>query len=280
MKFIYIDESGSPADGDVFVMCGLMVDAYKLRKKTAEFDKMLENFLSKHPGTSTELKTSKLINGKGRWNRFDSTERKEFIKEVCKLAVSNGGKLFGIGISCKAFKEALAAEYNPPFGSRCWIGGGMFTCALVQKKMQGVRNSKGFTVFIMDDNKMHMPLLSDYLYQADAWYDGLYQVRGSRKQGKQTWIPRKNSNRFDQIINTPFAIKSHHSSLVQVADVLCYVYRRFLELLTNNEAWDGERAYYQSLVDILEPQRARLGQSPDTSCVKFYRAAKHPKWEL
>jgi hypothetical protein len=30
MKFIYIDESGSRDQGDVFVMCGLMVDAYPL----------------------------------------------------------------------------------------------------------------------------------------------------------------------------------------------------------------------------------------------------------
>ena len=34
MKFIYVDESGGRDQGDVFTMCGLMVDAYKLRKKT------------------------------------------------------------------------------------------------------------------------------------------------------------------------------------------------------------------------------------------------------
>ena len=65
MKFIYVDESGAAGDSDVFVMCGLMVDAYKLRKKTADFDKMLADFLAKHPGSSTELKTSRFINGKG-----------------------------------------------------------------------------------------------------------------------------------------------------------------------------------------------------------------------
>ena len=33
MKFIYVDESGSRDQGDAFVMCGLTVDACKLRKK-------------------------------------------------------------------------------------------------------------------------------------------------------------------------------------------------------------------------------------------------------
>lgn len=155
----------------------------------------------------------------------------------------------------------------------------MFTCALVQKKMQSVKNSKGLTVVIMDDNKVEMPQLSDGLYDADAWYDGLYQLRGS-KRGKKIWLPRSNSDRFDHIINTAFAIKSHHSSLVQVADAICYVYRRHLEMKSSGEAYAGEAAYYQSLVDILEPQREKLGQSPDAPCVTFYKAARHSEWAL
>ena len=41
MKFIYMDESGGRGRdrSDVFVMCGIMVDAYKLRKNTELFDK-------------------------------------------------------------------------------------------------------------------------------------------------------------------------------------------------------------------------------------------------
>jgi len=97
MKFIYVDESGSEGESDVFVMCGLMVDAYKLRKKTADFDKMLAEFLAKHPGSSTELKTSRFINGKGGWSKISPDERKAFLTDICNLAVANGGKLFGIG---------------------------------------------------------------------------------------------------------------------------------------------------------------------------------------
>ena len=33
------------------------------------------------------------------------------------------------------------------------------------------------------------------------------------------------------------------------------------------EAYAGEAAYYQSLVDILEPQREKLGQPPEAPCV-------------
>ncbi|PTQ72754.1 DUF3800 domain-containing protein [Celeribacter persicus] len=279
MKFIYIDESGSPGDGDVFVMCGLMVDAYKLRKKTSDFDWKLDELLKKHPGSGTELKTSRFINGKGGWSKIPPQERKDFLTDICRLAVANGGKLFGIAFSFQALNAAKAAGYGHPFGDSYWLAGGMFTAGLVQKKMQGIKNSKGLTVVIMDDNKAEMPQLSDGLYKADPWYDCLYQER-KKKRGKSIWVPRSDKDRFDHIINTAFAIKSDHSSLVQIADAICYVYRRHLELYAEAEAYAGEKDYYQGLVDILEPQREKLGHAPGDPGVTFFKEAVHQGWAI
>jgi hypothetical protein len=49
MKFSYVDESGDESQGDVFVMVGVLIDAYRLRKYTAKFDKMIVEFLARHP---------------------------------------------------------------------------------------------------------------------------------------------------------------------------------------------------------------------------------------
>ena len=38
MKFVYVDESGDQGQSDIFVMAGLLIDAYRLRKWTAAFD--------------------------------------------------------------------------------------------------------------------------------------------------------------------------------------------------------------------------------------------------
>ena len=114
MKFIYIDESGSRDQGDVFVTFGLMVDAYKLRKKTADFDQRLEALFAKHPGNRADFKTSRFINGKGGWREIDATERKAFLKSVCELAVENGGKIFGLGLSFTAFDAASAVGHVQP----------------------------------------------------------------------------------------------------------------------------------------------------------------------
>jgi hypothetical protein len=105
-----------------------------------------------------------------------------------------------------------------PFGNSYWLGAAMFIAALVQKKMQRIAKNKGHTVFICDDNKREMANLSDALYNADPWFDPIY-LQTSKK---------KKIARFNQIINSAFAIKSQHSSLVQVADAVSYAYRRHL----------------------------------------------------
>lgn len=279
MKFIYVDETGDRDQGDVFVMCGLMVDAYKLRKKTADFDEKLEELFARHPGTRTELKTKRFINGRGAWGGIDADERKQFLTEICRLAVSNGGKLFGVGISFQSFDAAIGAGHGHPFGNSYWIASAMFTSGLVQKKMQGVSGGKGLTVVIMDDNKLEMANFSDALYSCDPWYDGLYQIQ-KRRRGELNWVARTAKSRFDHIINTSFAIKSNHSSLVQVADAISYVYRRHLELMNEAEAYDGEQAYYAGLVAILEPAREKIGRTPGAPCNQFFDQAKHAGWQL
>ena len=279
MKFMYADESGGRDEGDVFVMCGLMVDAYKLRKKTADFDAKLQAIFALHPGTRGDLKTKKFINGGGAWGQVDAQERKDLLRGICELAVANGGKVYGIALSFERFDMAAADGHGQPFATNYWVGAAMFVSALVQKKMQGVASSKGLTVVIMDDNKKGMPHLSDGLYHGSDWYDPLYQRRGAKK-GKKVWLDRTQKDRFDQIINTAFAIKSDHSSLVQVADALSWVFRRHLELIDQEEAYEGERTFYQGLVDTLEPQREKLGLTPAGPSVTFYQAARHPGWAI
>jgi len=279
VKFIYVDESGGRDQGDIFTMCGLMVDAYKLRKKTEDFDAKLEAIFALYPGVRDDFKTSRFINGKGGWSDVDPQVRKDLLTGLCELATDNGGKIFGIALSFQRFDNTLASTPGSPFGASYWLSSAIFTCSLVQKKMQSVEKSKGLTVVIMDDNKQEMPKLTEALHKPSEWYDGLYQVQGT-KRGQTVWFPRANSDRFDQIINTAFAIKSDHSSLVQVADAISFVYRRHLELLAGQEVWPGEKQYYAGLVAKLEQQREKIGRCPDTPSVRFFSQAKHEGWKL
>jgi hypothetical protein len=273
MKFAYVDESGDKPQGDVFVMAGVLVDAYKLRKHTATFDKMITDFLAKHPRAPKEMKTKALINGDRGWGGVDAAERKRFISNVCALAVECV-RIFAVALSFDAFEKA-AKEHN--FSGTYWMGAAMFVAGLVQKKMQLIKKNKGLTVLIFDDNRREVPNLSDALYEADPWYDPIYQTR---KKGEAGWKEISQAARFNQIINAAFAIKSHHSSYIQVADAVCYIYRRHVELKSEKEAWVGEKEYFAGLVNKLEPLRERLGQNPGGPCIEFYEAARHKEWGL
>ncbi len=273
MKFAYVDESGDKPQGDVFVMAGVQIDAYKLRKHTAKFDKLISDFLAKHPGAPKELKTKALINGEGGWRQVEAKERKRFVSEICDLAIECA-TVFAIALSFTAFEKAAKEK---GFNGTYWIAAAMFVAGLVQKKMQAIRKNKGLTVLIFDENRREVPKLSDALHEADPWYDALYQIR---KKSQGEWQEISESARFNQIVNTAFGIKSHHSSFIQVADAVCYIYRRHVELKTEQENWDGEKEYIGGLVSKLQPKRERLGNTPGGPCIEFYEAARHKEWSL
>lgn len=279
MKFAYIDESGSAEEGDVFVMAGLLIDAYRLRKYTTRFDQELAAFLAKHPGAPDELKTKAFINGRGGWSIVSPGDRKQFLTDMCALA-AEVSSIYGFGMSFERFDTACASgTYTTPCAGNYWALNGMFVSGLIQKKMQGKPNNKGLTVLIFDDNKAHMPKMSDGLYLAEPWFDALYQ-QTKKVRGTSQWCEPKQPQRFDHIVNTAFAIKSQHSSLVQVADAVSYVYRRHLELTTKAEAYPGEQAFYAVLVAILDHKRERLGRTPNAECIEFYNAVKHRAWAI
>lgn len=276
MKFAYVDESGDEGQSDVFVMVGCLVDAYRLRRITADFDRSLNELFERHPGHPAELKTKAFINGRRGWSVVPPDERKDFLRSICVLA-SCDGRLFASALSFEKFREAVDGRPNHPTRRMYWHAASMFVSSLIQKKMQTISHNKGLTVLVMDDNKVGMPALSDAIYAADPWFDGLYQLRGTRR-GQRVWIDRSAQDRFNHIINTAFAIKSNHSSLVQVADALSYVFRRNLELREEAEAYPGEAEFFEGLVDIIEPRRETLGQCPDCEAVTFYRGVAPEGW--
>ena len=162
MKFVYVDETGDKSQSDVFVMTGLLIDAYSLRKYTATFDKMITTFLKKHPNSPRELKAKEFINGSGDWSKLDAGERKEFLDEICDLAVQCA-TVYAIAFSFHNFEKAIDAGHGRTFGKSYCLGAAMFIAALVQKNMKRIKKNKGLTVFICDDNKWEMSNLSDAL---------------------------------------------------------------------------------------------------------------------
>ena len=113
MKFVYVDESGDQGQSDIFVMAGLFIDAYRLRKCTAAFDEMIKAFLKKHPKAPQELTTKAFINGANKWSEVDADDRKQFLEDVCHLA-ADCARIFAVAFSFDDFKKAVLAGYKQP----------------------------------------------------------------------------------------------------------------------------------------------------------------------
>lgn len=279
MKFLYADESGEQDHSNYFVMAGVMVDAVKLRKRTEDLDKLWRDLRAAHPEEPKEIKTSRMINGKGGWKKVDPDIRKNFILDVVSLATNNGGRVFCIPIDFERFNGVDGAAYNLPFDKNKWTYSAMFLASLVQKKMQTVKGKKGLTVFVMDDNQAGMPSLTNGLHNCDPWFDGLYSIQ-KKKRGKSSYVPRTAEDRFDHIVNTAFAIVSEHSTFVQVADVISYIYRRHFEILQDGEVYLGEQELYSGWFTKLEGSRERLGRTQKCDALNFYNAIVPEGWVL
>jgi hypothetical protein len=277
MKFAYIDESGDRSEGDTFVMAGLLLDAYRLRKTTENFDRLLESLFNRHPGSPRELKTKAFMRGNGGWSAIPGNERQQFLSDVCTLAVDNGNKIAAFALSFSSFDASVKSQpQEAAWAKSYWVSSALLLCAVIQKKMQAVKGRKGLTAVVMDENRKEMPALSESLHRAPEWYDELYATR-ERHRGQMRWTPRTPNDRFDQIINTGFCVNSEHSSLMQVADAISWTYRRSLDV-EGREEWQGEAAFYKALRERLDAHRQFLGICPPSRAVAFYDSVKHPLW--
>lgn len=112
MKFTYVDESGDRSQGEVFVMGGLMVDAYKLRKKTADVYERLKSLSNQHEGEKFELKTKKFIEGRGGWKSISRLERQNLLSGLIHDALHGGSEVFAIGLTFEAFDNANNSKHG------------------------------------------------------------------------------------------------------------------------------------------------------------------------
>lgn len=135
MNFAYVDERGGEDHSEVFIMVGCLVDAYRLRRITADFDRMLRELFERHPGNPRELKASAFINGKGGWSEVPADERKALFRAVCALAAKDTN-LFASALSFQRFRKALKGKRNHPTRGDHWHAASMFVTSLIQKKVQ------------------------------------------------------------------------------------------------------------------------------------------------
>ena len=139
----------------------------------------------------------------------------------------------------------------------------------IQKANQKSGNNTARTFLIFDDNKTKANKLIKLLWKPRDWIDDDYG-----------W--KKGQDPLDQIIDTPFSIKSHHAGLVQAADLFAFILCRYAEIEDYNaeEAWPDQKTlldkYVSSLAERLLPKSARWPARPGSSTAKWFNDIAPP----
>ena len=245
MKVCYVDESGNPAQDRMFVMAGIVADVTRLHKTDVEFNRFLAEVRSVFPENLKELKGSRILYGKGAWRQVEAAKRKQIFADLASWLDSRKHTILLAAVDTEKAKQAAAKPNAVPkeIVSDLWLAMGLNIALQVQARHQGEDKNKGNTFLFIDDNVKKLPLLCELLWEPPAWIDGYY--------------PRKpKEERLNQIIDTAFAVQSHHCSLVQVADLLAFVVRRHLELLNqiDKPEWPEEPDFLKQCLQAIAPR--------------------------
>lgn len=279
MKFVYVDETGDQAQSDIFVMAAVEIDAIRLNKYSRIFSAMIDEVFAKHPGNPQDLKTQRFHRGNGGWNKISGADRRAFMHAVVD-EIATCSKIYASAISFEKFNATDHKAYSyPDVAHSYWIVNAMFVLSHIQREHCDDPKNKGNCVIVVDDNKVEHANMAELIFQPDPWFDDLAFKAAFLKSKKRpkNWEAR----RFDQIVNTPFAIKSEHASTILVADLAAFVLRRYIELKTQDEAFKGEKDFFEALFAKLESViKSHKNLQKKTPPYEYYRALQPDGWDF
>jgi hypothetical protein len=260
MYFAYVDETGLEGTSPLVVMVGVVANGERLARTQDELGGIFSELEAMTGGKLKELKSKNLFSGSGIWGAVPGQERRRAISSLCEWLCDRKHDLALAAID----KERLAAQ--PPGCqelSNIWQAAACHIALQLQRAHQSKSGSKGRTVLVFDDNKQETANFSDLIYSPPLWTDSYYNR------------PKKKSA-FFEMIDTPFAVKSHQVGLVQVADVFAGILRRYAQLAEYNqqEKYPGELEHFAEWAGVLAtrlvPSAHRWPKRSNSACAQWY----------
>jgi len=242
----YVDESGFNGRNfdksqPVQTMVGIFPNLYHFHKSDNEFKNIFDIIHAKIP--IKEIKASEIYRGKGSWKKIKPEIRDKVIEYYLKWLSSRNHKVIVTAVDNRLFFELKSqGKYNEyfkhiPFP---WLLSSLHISLVVQKVNRKIKNNKGKTLLVFDEENTFEDDLAELIYSPPSFID--------------EFVPfdeRFEKYRLNQIIDSAYFVKSHHSSMAQVADVLAFLFRLHLELsyYGKKEAYEGEKEKISNWID-------------------------------
>lgn len=263
MFLCYCDESGycgkrNNPDQPVMVLAGVLPNAYNYHRSDAEFRQVFEIINGEVP--LDEIKGSQIYRGRGSWRDIDPSIRDQVIEFYIHWICSRPHKLLVSAIDNSRYFRFIEENPESPYAQFFpypYLFSGFHIAMTIQKLNKNQKKNKGRTILIFDEQHEFSDDLTDLLFDPPEFTDEFVP-----------FDPDEDENRLSQIIDTAFFVKSHHSSMAQVSDIVSYLVCLYLQLeyYGLEESYEGELDKIRAWVSQIEGRYAPLStQYPKTS---------------
>ena len=259
MRFCYVDETGTHEDSPVLVFVGLVIDATKRAKLEREARDTLAEILAHANRPVTELKGHHIYRGKKHWNGVNN--RHDHISRLCEWYAASSCRL---AVSAIQLGSYPGSDLEAVTGLNAWNAGALHIGLQIQISGGRKERHKGATALVFDQQQMNQHAITELLLDPPEFIDAYYG-RG------------KKDPPFDQVIDTPFFVESHHVPAVQIADLFASILRHYIEIDGGHreERYEDESevlgGWWKTLSDRFLDKSARLPTKPRSELALAYR---------
>jgi len=240
MKFCYLDETGT-GQKTVVIIVGVIVDVQRMNRTKREWDNLLPEVNCLLGQSITEIHAKQLIPSKKRWHTESGKNNLAVVEKILDWFASRKHKITFAAVDKSEFKRLEENKICKKDLRREWDAAAFHIILSLQRCHQAEKNNKGNTVFIFDKGK-EPPNLFDLIKKPPSWAEGYYR-KGKKRTG------------LNQIVDVPFFADSKLLPLIQIADLICFILRRYAELKDYGaeEKCAGELAHYKRWIDMIKP---------------------------
>ena len=251
MKFCYLDESGAGSEPFV-IMVGIIVDSQRMHVTKKDWSDLLDT-LGKIVGKKIyEFHTRDFYRGNSPWKNLKGPARAKIITAILNWLIERKHKISFCGLDKNKFIEHSKTNIYLKDLKSFWCMLGLHQILIIQKCFQKEKKNKGKTVIIFDNEVKEADKFIKLILNPPTWTE-LYYNR------------KKKQDPLDQIIDVPYYGDSRDVSLIQIADLVAYLLRVYIELKENNNMMALFSAYRvicnYCVIARMDDERKRLGET-------------------
>ena len=239
MKFCYLDESGGKDTG-IMVLGGIVVDSQRMNLAKREYADLLSTLSGLASRQVSEIHAKDLIPGRKAWHGVVANSRKMVVKRILDWLAERKHRITFAAISVKRFMDLCETDEIAKTLVNPWTAAAFHNVLAIQKAHQSEKKNKGDTLLIFDQGRPLQYLLN-LLDDPPTWTDEYYGYKAPDSQ-------------LSTIVDVPYYADSQRVVLIQIADLCCYILRRYAELkdLKSGERYAGELQQYTTWVQQIQ----------------------------